>query len=758
MRDLPGWGERLKMRVKRFIRDSRRDLTVAARIAAADIRTNYLGQTFPLKPTSLNLLANDICNSRCQMCLVWQQKRDKEFAPAELAVILADPLFSELQYVGVSGGEPTLRGDLPDIYRVLMEKRPRLHGTGIITNAIRPDNVIDRISASAQVCCQAGVPFNVMVSLDGIGEVHDRVRGREGNFESAVAVIRHFRDETDIPLAIGCTVTKDNVWCVDEVLDFCRSEGVPGRFRVAEFIQRLYNDGQAAYIRSFTERETYHLGLFFAKLEYTYEKSSERKRVYRNIRRMLMEGAERSIGCYWQSRAVTLDCRGQLLYCAPRSPVLGSCLEHSAQALYVGNIEQRKHILKNACKSCIHDYHSGGTLKEWLSSREEQNWHRRLSLNNALEMANRYPTPRVGLPGKQLTGQFLIVGWYGTETAGDKAILGEIIYQLKQQTPGARIVLASLYPYLSSWTLRELGYTDVRVIPTYSADFEHHVRAAGEVIMGGGPLMHLEELGFVLWAFMAAKQAGHRTRIAGCGIGPLDRGQKYEEAVGHILRLADVVELRDAASVAWARQLVGREDMMNSGDYAAGFVRRWRARHAAGETGPFLNLYLREWPLEYRGELTEEQFKAVRCQFEDQLGQWVRALCDQFDLHPRLLPMHHFCLGDDDRDFNRRFSRAHLSGLEPIVEREPLSPQAVLASMQTAHLCLCMRFHSVLFADTLEVPFVAIDYTGGGKIAGYLADRGKLDRAISLHDVVGGAWRRTLAEVQAEVGLGRQTR
>ena len=102
------------------------------------------------------------------------------------------------------------------------------------------------------------------------------------------------------------------------------------RFRVAEFIQRLYNEGQGDYVRNFSERETYHLGLFFAKLERTYERSRQIRRTYGSIRRMLLEGAERSIKCPWQSKAVTLDCRGQLLYCAPRSPVLGSCLEESA--------------------------------------------------------------------------------------------------------------------------------------------------------------------------------------------------------------------------------------------------------------------------------------------------------------------------------------------------------------------------------------------------------------------------------------------
>jgi MoaA/NifB/PqqE/SkfB family radical SAM enzyme/polysaccharide pyruvyl transferase WcaK-like protein len=727
---------------------SLRKLRSLSQLTFQDVRLNLLGQVFPLKPTTLNLLASDTCNSRCQMCSIWKRKRNKEFTPDELALILSNPLFSNLRYVGVSGGEPTLRRDLPEVYRVLVQKHPPIHGTGIITNAIRKDDVIVRTLESANVCREAGVPFNVMVSLDGIGEIHDRVRGREGNFESAVAVIRHFRDETDIPISIGCTVTKDNVWHVDDVLDFCRSEGVYGRFRVAEFIRRLYNEEQAEYIRSFTEREAYHLGLFFAKLGYTYEKSPAIRRTYRSIRRMLMEGAERSIKCPWQSTAVTLDCRGQLLYCAPRSPVLGSCLEESAQELYLRSIEERKAILRRDCSNCIHDYHADETVSEWWSDRKDRVWRRRLSLDKALTEVESNIVSRSVVCHRYVPHQFLIIGWYGTETAGDKAILGEIIYQIRNRHPNSRIVLASLYPYVSRWTVQELGYRDVEVIPTYSAAFWQHTRAADEVIMGGGPLMHLEQLGIVLRAFARARRAGQRTRIAGCGIGPLDRGQKYQDAVQHILCLADVIQLRDSASVAWARRMTGREDILNSGGPAVGFVQRWSEQHPASETTSFLNLYLRHWTAEYQGSLTGRQFEETKVLFEQQLGQWIHALCAQLALRPRLLPMHHFCVGNDDRDFNRHFAEVYLSDLNPIVERAPLSAQEILASMQEATLSLCMRFHSVLFANTLGVPFLAIDYTQGGKIAGYLADHSRLDRMVCLKDVADGKWRHALTRVQ----------
>jgi MoaA/NifB/PqqE/SkfB family radical SAM enzyme/polysaccharide pyruvyl transferase WcaK-like protein len=738
-----------------YWRDPRK-LWSLAQYAFRDLRRNVLGQALPLKPTTLNLLVNDVCNSRCRMCGIWQQRRDRELKPDELAHILGDPLFSRLRYVGVSGGEPTLRRDLAEIYRVLVQKRPGLTGTGIITNAIREDQVLERILASAEVCRRAGVPFNVMVSLDGIGAVHDHVRGCPGNFESAVSVLRYLRDRTEIPLSIGCTITKDNVWTVDEVLDFSRAERVHARFRIAEFIGRLYNSDRADTVRNFTDLEAYHLGLFFTKLEYTYETSQVIRRTYRNVRRMLMEGTKRSIRCPAQSSAVTLDCRGQLLYCSPKSPVLGSCLETSAENLYRNNIGERKAIIRSYCPNCIHDYHADPTVGELWECVKDRWWRHRLSLDRALMEAradsqSRSPTARAAAPR-----EILIVGWYGTETAGDKAILDEIIHQIANHHPDCRLALASLYPYVSRWTLQELRHPEVEVVPTYSRAFLEWAASADEVIMAGGPLMHLDVLGVVLLAFLRAKKAGHRTCLAGCGIGPLDRGQRYEAAVRQILLLADSIELRDSASAQWAARLTGRSDIVISGDPATGFVLRWLEENPPPAPEACLNLYLRDWTEEYRGQLTHAEFEVEKARFENQLGKWIHGLCATLNLQPRLLAMHDFCVGNDDRDFNRRFAREHLADLDPVVELTPYSVGDLLTSMHRATLCLCMRFHSLLFAQTLGVPFFAIDYTRGGKVAGYLRDHDCLDRMLSVEQVANGEWDWTLFAPEGRPPLARR--
>ena len=356
--------------------------------ARHDIERKFWHQYFPAKPQTINFLANDICNSKCKMCLIWKQKREKELSPLELQEILHNPLFSNIQHVGITGGEPTLREDLPLLFETICQSLPNLIGASSITNAINPGQVIERITASARVCKNYGIRFSFMISLDGVGAIHDLNRGRDGNYDSAMKVIRYFRDETDIPFSLGCTITKENVWGVDELFDFCQSENLYIRFRIAEFINRLYNENEKHVIRNFSDMESYHLALFFKKLDLHYEKSEAVKRTYRSISKMLLGEAGRTIGCPYQSQAVVLTSRGDIQYCAPKSRILGNALSKPSDSIWKKNLAERRRILREDCSNCIHDYHASITFPEMVTLYRDDLWDRAFKLKYATRVAN----------------------------------------------------------------------------------------------------------------------------------------------------------------------------------------------------------------------------------------------------------------------------------------------------------------------------------------------------------------------------------
>ena len=75
-----------------------------------------------------------------------------------------------------------------------------MNAISLITNAFQDQIVIQRIKEIGQVVKQNGGYFDVMVSIDGVGQVHDRVRGKPNNFTRAVKVIDYVQ-ASDLSIA-----------------------------------------------------------------------------------------------------------------------------------------------------------------------------------------------------------------------------------------------------------------------------------------------------------------------------------------------------------------------------------------------------------------------------------------------------------------------------------------------------------------------------------------------------------------------------
>lgn len=729
-----------------------RSIRKLSHLAWHDVRRGPVNRWFPMKPSAISFMANDICNSKCQMCLIWEQKKDHEVTVAEFEQLLSEPLFSQVSNIGVTGGEPTLRKDLPQLFEVIV-RRPAVRAASMITNAIIEKHVKVNVRAAAEICARHNVDFSVMVSLDGLGDVHDTVRGRAGNFDTAIACIEDFRS-AGITTTFGCTITKSNVYHVDELLDYAIANGITGRFRIAEFIERLYNTPQSEHIRNFDADERYHLGLFYTRLLMGYEQSPKIRKTYHSVRGMLVDGKPRATGCPYHADAVILTSRGELLYCSPKSPNLGSILEKgSASRTYFTNLRKRDEIRSTHCSDCIHDYHVDVTFRDqvrfFLKNRRID---RVYGLKKLVRQANALPAARPVDDVSALNSRnVLIVGWYGTETVGDKAILWTLIRRLHaRSTAPRRIVVSSFYPFITRQTIREMDLGDVEVVETWTPEFEAACEQADEVTIGGGPLMELRSLDHMLYAFLSARRRGAVTRIDSCGIGPLET-EFYSEVVVNLLRLASDVRLRDTDSAAWARAHAGIMHCHSDFDPAVEYIEHCATGGLPAETclpqhtqTPPIACFLRDWPINYRGARSEDEFQRAHKLFDQGLIALIRYLNQELCAPAQLLPMHTFYEGGDDRIFGRRLAQQIQrddSSCPVFVPECHVTPWQIVAAMQTAQLCVCMRFHSVVFASTLQRPFLAIDYTNNGKIAAFLRGRGQSDRLISIDEICDGRWR-----------------
>jgi MoaA/NifB/PqqE/SkfB family radical SAM enzyme len=129
------------------------------------------------------------------MCDIWKRPADRE---RELAADEYAWLPASLRSINVSGGEPFLRDDLPDVVRVMRRACPRARIV-ISTNGLDPDRVERAASLMERVA--------VRVSLDAAGPAHDRARGVPGAYERAVETVMRLKALGVSDLGLAATAT-----------------------------------------------------------------------------------------------------------------------------------------------------------------------------------------------------------------------------------------------------------------------------------------------------------------------------------------------------------------------------------------------------------------------------------------------------------------------------------------------------------------------------------------------------------------------
>jgi MoaA/NifB/PqqE/SkfB family radical SAM enzyme len=132
------------------------------------------------------LFVTSRCNAFCRTCFYHEelnQPGDMTFAQIE-TVSRSMPGITDLW---LSGGEPTLRRDVPEIIDMFVRNNG-VQRIIIPTNALiktRVYEVVDRALGG-----NPAIDLYLNIALDGYGETHDRIRGVPGNWEKALDCIR----------------------------------------------------------------------------------------------------------------------------------------------------------------------------------------------------------------------------------------------------------------------------------------------------------------------------------------------------------------------------------------------------------------------------------------------------------------------------------------------------------------------------------------------------------------------------------------
>jgi len=182
----------------------------------------------PPIPINITVSVTNLCNSKCKTCFIWKLYRDhSEREKEEFKIWEFEKTFESLGknpvWFTLSGGEPYLRHDIVKICEALCEHCSPYVMT-IPTNGLLP-TVIENATKKVLENC-SDIKLIVNLSLDGIGEKHDEIRGIAGNFERVLDTFQRLKklkeEYRNLSLGLHTVISKYNVDHVLQLYEFAR--------------------------------------------------------------------------------------------------------------------------------------------------------------------------------------------------------------------------------------------------------------------------------------------------------------------------------------------------------------------------------------------------------------------------------------------------------------------------------------------------------------------------------------------------------
>jgi|ERR1700687_1406302 len=306
-------------------------------------------------PLNLTLSPSPKCNSRCLTCNIWM-KREDELRLDEWDKVLAS-LGRTPYWFTISGGEPLMYPHVVELAQLAYQHcRPGV--INIPTNAILP-TIPDRVERIARSCPESQLIINL--SLDGVGEKHDVIRGIPGNFkkfeERLGQLLSLRRQLPNLTVGIHSVVSVFSVGHLDELIAYADQSGAD-QFITEIAEPRVELDTVGLPITPSAEDYTKAIDRLIAYVnskQFTgMAKFTEALRIeyYKLVKRILDE-KDQVIDCYagWVSAQIYAD--GTVWPCCVRADNLGNLRNHDYDFKEIWFGEKIKEVRRSiAAKEC----------------------------------------------------------------------------------------------------------------------------------------------------------------------------------------------------------------------------------------------------------------------------------------------------------------------------------------------------------------------------------------------------------------------
>jgi MoaA/NifB/PqqE/SkfB family radical SAM enzyme len=174
-------------------------------------------------PQSAIIAVTYKCNSRCLTCNIWKKTPHKEAAPA-----VYKKLPSSLIDINITGGEPFLRDDLPEIIKIIKNRCPKsriiINSNGLSTQ---------KVYYLSRKIVKIDPRVAIRISIDGWTKIHNQIRGLPKAFYQAKKTLRLLKKIPIKDLGVSYTLIDKNKNQMLKVFEFCQKNNLQFSLTVA---------------------------------------------------------------------------------------------------------------------------------------------------------------------------------------------------------------------------------------------------------------------------------------------------------------------------------------------------------------------------------------------------------------------------------------------------------------------------------------------------------------------------------------------
>lgn len=325
----------------------------------ADFYKNQIGKYFkPLQPSVIVLNVDYRCDARCVMCSNWKRGSEHEMTVAEYDRTFQDPVYCDVENVNISGGEPTLRKELPQIIQTVHRHLPKLKKIGISSTGINV-HAHKALEEIARYCQKNNIALGIRISLDGVGKMHDEIRRIPHAYEKAMKTIKHLKaleDELDFSLGISATFCDQNYHQCNELHELTSSMNLDTVYAPALDSDESYNSTNTEGDISIPDEGKKNLRKFYT--ERIKEGSLLNGNTFfytKYIKFLDADGKiERDMPCPFSDQGIVIEPDGDMKYCL-NSGTIGNTLKDSSSNIYYNkkNLEERSKFESTICRECL---------------------------------------------------------------------------------------------------------------------------------------------------------------------------------------------------------------------------------------------------------------------------------------------------------------------------------------------------------------------------------------------------------------------